>query len=113
MADVRFSPQALSDGGITPAYTGSLLTTNVHKFKNDGKTIVHVKKSGAGACTMTITTPKQVGGLDVAERTVTVAASTGDNMVGPFQPSIYNDGSGDVAITFSEVTGLTMAVVSL
>jgi len=113
MADVRLSPQTLADTGITPSYTGSLLTTNTYKIRNDGRTFVHFKKSGASDCVVTIQTPKTVGGLAVAEQTVTVVATTGDKMIGPFQPSIYNDGAGDVNITLSEVTGLTVGVVSL
>jgi hypothetical protein len=113
MADVRLSPQILADTGITPSYTGSLATTNTYKIRNNGHTIVHFKKSAAVACTVTVQTPKTVGGLAVAERTITVAASTGDIMAGPFTPSTYNDSAGDVNITLSDVDGLTVAVVTI
>lgn len=113
MADVRLSPQTLADTGIIPAYTGSLATTNTYKVRNDGRTFLHVKKSGAGDCNVTIQTPKTVNGLAVAEQIVAVVATTGDKMIGPFPPSVYNDGLGDVNFTLSEITGLTVAVVSL
>ncbi len=113
MADVRLTPQTLADTGITPSYTGSLATTNTYKIRNDGRTFVHFKKAGAGDCTVTIQTPKTVNGLAVAEQTVTVAATTGDKMIGPFAPSVYNNKLGDVNITLSEITGLTVAVVTL
>lgn len=111
MADVRITPQKLLPTGVTPAFTGSLLTTNVYVVRNTGRCMVEVKKSGAGACDVTIDTPGSVGGLAIAQQVVNVIATTGDKMIGPFPPNIYNDGSGDVRITFSEITGLTMAVV--
>lgn len=113
MADVRLSPQTLADTGITPTYTGSLATTNTYKVRNDGRTFLHFKKSAAVNCTVTIQTPKTVNGLAVAEQTVVVPASTGDKMVGPFAPSVYNDGLGDLNFTLSDVDGLTVAVVTI
>ncbi len=80
-------------------------------IKKDGRVITHWKKSGAGACTLTIETPVTKGGLVVAEQTVMVPATTGDVFVGPFPPSIFNNGIKDVRITPSEVTGLTVAVL--
>lgn len=113
MAEVRLTPQKLLATGITPTYTGSLSTENTYQIRNNGSTFVHFKKSGAGDCVVTIQTPKTVGGLAVAEQTVTVPATGGDKMIGPFPPHIYNDGDHDVNITLSEITGLTVAVVEL
>src|SRR4030042_1095268 len=113
MADVTLTVQRLLPTGITPSYTGSLLTTNTYLVRNSGRVVVHIKKSGAADCTVTIATPATVGGLAVAEQTVTVAATTGDKMIGPFPPRIYNDGAGDLRLTFSEITGLTAAAVEM
>lgn len=113
MADVTISLQKIVPTGLTPAFTGSLLTTNTYKVRNNGNVVVQVKKSGAGDCTVTINTPGTVGGLAIAEQTVTVVATTGDKMIGPFPPSVYNDSSGDLNITFSEITGLTMAAFEI
>jgi len=82
-------------------------------MKNDGRTFLHVKKAGAGSCSMIIKTPAQLGGLDVAERTITIPATTGDMMIGPFPPSVYNDANGDMRFNFSEVTGLTFLGASM
>jgi len=38
-------------------------------------------------------------------------AIAGRSLVGPFPPDLYNDASGLVSITFSEVTGAAVAVV--
>jgi hypothetical protein len=58
-------------------------------------------------------TPAMIAGLDVAEMTVSIPASTGDVMLGPFPPSIFNDGNGDMRFNFSEVTGLTFMGASM
>ena len=113
MAEVRLTPQRLLPSGITPTYTGSLLTANTYQIRNNGNVLLHFKKSGAGDCTVTIQTPKTIGGLAVSEQTVTVPATTGDKMIGPFPPNIYNDGNHDLNVTLSEITGLTVAVVEM
>lgn len=113
MADVRVTPQKLLKGGVTPSYTGSLSTGNTYQVRNSGRTLIHLKKSGAGECIATIATPKTVDGLAVAEQTITVPASTGDKIAGPFSPNLFNNGDGDLEITFSEITGLTIAAFEL
>jgi len=111
MAAVTLAPQALKPAGIAPTRTGSLSASNTYIVRNNGRTLLHFLKAGANACTVTVQTPVKAGGLDVAERTFNVPASTGDVMAGPFTPSIYNDAAGDLRFTLSEVTGLTVAAV--
>jgi hypothetical protein len=113
MADVELTVQDCRATGITPSYTGSLSTENTYQVQNNGHVFLHFKKSGAGAATITITTPKTVGGLAVADQTISVPATTGDKMIGPFPPSIYNDADGILEFTSDEVTGLTVAAVRL
>jgi len=114
MADTRYAPLKITKLGLTTAYTsGIIVGTTDFVMKNDGRTLLHVKKSGAGVCSMIIKTPAQVQGLDIAELTVSIPASTGDVMIGPLPPSLFNDGSGDVRFNFSEVTGLTIMGASL
>lgn len=113
-AETRLSVQQMLKGGLTATYTNSgLTTTDTYKFRNDGKVFIHFKKTGAGACTVTITTPNTSDGLAIADQTVTVDASTGDEMVGPLSPSLFNDASSDVSFTISDTVGLSIAVVRL
>jgi hypothetical protein len=51
--------------------------------------------------------------LDIAEVTISIPATTGDVMLGPFPPSLFNDGNGDMRFNFSEVTGLTFMGAAL
>jgi hypothetical protein len=114
MADTRYTPLKIVKTGLTTAYTaGIIVGTTDFVMKNDGRTLIHVKKAGAGACSMIVKTPAQIAGLDVAEMTVTIPATTGDVMLGPFPPSIFNDGNGDMRFNFSEVTGLTFMGASM
>lgn len=113
MADVTLTPQQCGIAGITPSYTGSLSAANTYLVRNSGKVFLHFKKTGAGDCTVTLQTPITVEGLAVEEPTVTVPATTGDKMIGPFSPAVFNDQNGDLKFTLSEITGLSVAVVEL
>lgn len=113
MVDVVLTPQRPSDVGAAVTRTGSLSTSNTYLVRNDGRTLINWQKSGAGACVVTVQTPAKVGGLDVAERTISVPATTGDIIAGPFPPNIYNDAVGDMRFTLSEITGLDVAVIQM
>lgn len=111
MAIVAFAAtQDLLAIGKTPVYAAPNIT-DTFTFPNDGETFLHVKKSGAGSCNVTIITPGTVDGNAIADLVVVVPATTGDKMIGPFRPEIYNDPTtGLCSVTFSEVTGLTVGV---
>lgn len=109
----RLTVQDLVSGsGITPTSITPIAATD-YVFANDGKTWIEAIKTGAGACTVTLTTPKTLGGLALADQTDTVAATTGTRRIGPFEPALYNDGYGDINVQFSEITGLTVSVLRL
>lgn len=110
MSNVLVTVQTVGKAGIAPTYQGSLSTSDVYRIPNNGRTIIHLKKSGAGSCNVVFKTPRQVGGLDVAEGAGVVPATTGDKMWSNLDPSLYNvPGQNYLEITVSEVTGLTLA----
>lgn len=109
MAVVAHSVEDVVRAGLAATYTGSLSTSDTYTFPNDGKTILHVKKTGAGECTVTIVTQSTVDGQAVADRTVSVPATTGDRFIGPFPREQYNDANGLCTVSFSEITGLSYA----
>lgn len=111
MADIRIEPQQVEDVGRVAAYTSPLTTTDTYLVRNDGRVFLHFKKSGAGACTVTVQTPKTIHGLAVADRTASVAASGGETFVGPFPAEAYDDKDHDVRFTVSEITGLSVAAL--
>lgn len=112
MANVPLAVQQLSQAGVAPTYLNSLTTSDTFQVPNNGQVYLHFKKTGAGIATVTFLTPNTVGGLAIADQTVAVPATTGDVMVGPFPPSIFNNGQ-NLEFTVNEVTGLTVAVIRL
>lgn len=113
MADKRIAVQALSRAGLEATYEGSLATADTHQVNNDGRTFLHFKKSGAGNAVVSLILVKTVDGVTPAAKTVQVDATTGDVMIGPFPPGIYNDSNHDLEWTVNEVTGLTVAAIRL
>ena len=114
MADVRIAVEQVdrAGNGLTATYTGGLSVANTYLVNNDGRVVLHFKKTGAGACTVTVTTPGTVDGLAVADLTASVPATTGDIFLGPFPTDQYNAaGEQDIRFTLSEITGLTVAVL--
>jgi hypothetical protein len=114
MAVVTWTPTALSgNGAATIAATQNVPTTSdTFRFLNTGKTLLSCDK-GAGACTVTATTPASVRGVAVADPTYTVAASTEDQILGPFSPDLFNDSDGYATFAFSEVTGMTVTALQM
>lgn len=79
---------------------------------NDGRIFIRALNTGT-THTLTVQTPGKVAGLDIAEATVALTATTGDQMIGPFEPAVFNQADGAVYIDIDAVTGLTVAVYRL
>ena len=107
MAITVLAVQQLSRAGVTPAFTAA--NVDGHYILNDGKTFFEVKNTNGAGITVTIDTPQTVDGLAVAQRTVTVAATTGDKMIGPFTTDYNQPGTENLLVTFSAVTDVTCA----
>lgn len=114
MANITQQTEDITRAGIDATDTGSLSISDTYFVPNDGRMFLHVKKTGAGSCVVTVVTPGTAAGLAIADLTHTVPASTGDRMIGPFPPDVFNDPStGMLSYTLSEVTGLTVARLRL
>ncbi len=101
-------PQTASRDGITPTWHAATASVG-DSFPNTGKVMLHVKNAGSETV-LTIQTPGLVDTLAVAERTVTIAATTGEKLIGPFPTSQYNQTNGRVYLDWSSVTSVTFAV---
>ncbi len=113
MATVTLTPDVAVEAGVAPTRTGALNTGNTYKFRNNGKTILHFRKTGANACTVTINVQATLRGKTVTNQTVNVPANTGDVVIGPFPHDVYDDTNHDCSFTVSEVTGLDVAVIQI
>ncbi len=112
MADVAQAVIPIVKAGVEPVYTGSLSTSDVYQFVNDGKTFLHVKNGGGSPDVVTIVSEQISDGLALADRTVNVPAGE-ERMIGPLVPAVYNDGAGLVNVSHSFITTVTQAVFSL
>lgn len=77
-------------------------------FPNDGNTYVILRNSSAGNV-VTFAATGAEGGVDIGDLQVTVPA--GESMlVGPFATHVFNDSSGQVAMTYDTEANLSIAV---
>jgi len=94
--------------GLTPAYTSCSGGGDV--FPNAGNEVIHIKNGHSGAQTVTIVSQSTVDGLAVADRAIAIPAGE-ERFIGPFPQGTYNNSSGQVELTYSGVTSLTIAVL--
>lgn len=107
------SPQDLAFTGVAPTYNTA--ASGGDTFANDGKTYVHLKNSSGGSIDVTFDAvasidTAQAGNISISDTVVTVPAS-GERVVGFFPPQRFNNSSGNVAMSYSSHTGLTVAVI--
>lgn len=114
MAYTDLTTQVISKAGIVPSYAAAD-SGDGDMFRNTGKEFIHVINAGGSPCLVTMVTPAQIQGLDIEDKVVTVAAST-DQMLGTFEPSLYNQAAGQTDagktyIEYDQVTSVTVAVI--
>lgn len=109
------SVQNLSEVGGALTYAAA--TSGGDVFPNaDDRTFLHVKNGGGSSVNVTITaqtvsaTVPGLGVVTKANRVVAVPAGE-DRMIGPFPSKAFNNSSNQVAVTYSAVTSVTVAVV--
>lgn len=111
MAREELSVDVLSVEGVEPSFVAA--AGDGHHFENDEKTILLVK-TAAQAVGVTIKTPYEREGLELADRVVTV----GENSymaIGKFDRRIYTqtegDFEGDVLVDYDETNEVEVAAV--
>lgn len=118
MARTEITPQTSVRTGLTPTFTAAIV--DGHAFDNAGERVyIHVKNTDASPVDVTIPTPKTVDGLDVEDMVVSVPATTGEKIIGPFPNDVYaqNDATLGIKkcvyIDYASTTGVTVAVIKL
>jgi hypothetical protein len=85
-------------------------------FTNDGKTWVWIENASGSSMDVTFTAQTTsiakpgFGTLTIGDRVVTVGAGA-NAVIGTFPTGSFNNGSGQVAITYSLETSVTVAVI--
>lgn len=110
MARAALTVQTVSKAGITPSYVSA--ESDGNSFTNEGDVLLQVKNGGS-EITVTVQTPTKVDGVDIAELTVTIPATSGDKMIGPFSPTVFNQSAGIVYVDYSGVSSVTVAAFKL
>ena len=112
MARTTLAVQQIERSGLAPAYSAA--NVDGHAVPNNGVTFIQVKNVSGSPVTVTIQLPQTVDGQTVPNKTVSVPATTGDRMIGPFTPALYNQPNTDqVYVDFSAVTSVTVAALRL
>lgn len=111
MAKVALAIEKAKPSGISPTKKGALSAADEYQFVNDGQVILRVKNAGAEATDVTVVTPNSVGGLPIEDQKVTVAKEVGEQIIGPFDTSVFNNSEGKVTVKFSKVTGVTVETI--
>ena len=79
---------------------------------NNGKTWLHFKCTGGTPVTVTVTAQTACNQGTLHNAVGTVPATTGDIVMGPFDTYRFNNQNGQALITYSGVTGLTVAATT-
>lgn len=113
MAALTVQAVRRSSNGIDLA--GAAASGGGDTFPTTGKECLVIKNGGGAGITLTVATPVTVDGLPVSELTATIGAGE-TRILGPFPPAWYStDGNpgSNVALSYSSVTSVTVAVVQL
>ena len=79
---------------------------------NTGRELIHIKNVSGGAITCTLT-PNTFVGHTVSPIVITVGATTGEHMAGPFPPAAFNTTTDGVPLVWSALTDVTIGVFKL
>lgn len=118
MAQLTINSHAFA--GLEPAFVAAAAGGDKFTNPNDERTYVRVKNGGASPITVTVApvapnSVKQAGAtpgpVSLPNYSVPVPAS-GDITIGPF-PAAYNDADGNVNLTYSGVTSVTVAAIRI
>lgn len=100
--------QKASLTGLAPSFSAASVGGDT--FVNDGKTVLHVKNGGASEITVMVNSQQPCNyGFD-HDLQVAVPAS-GERIIGPFRQDRFNDANGQVVVTYSDTTSVTVAAI--
>ena len=107
MARTALAVQTIADEGITPAFTAA--PVDGHSVPGDGDVWLEVKNTSGSPINVTVQTGGTLMGEPVTDKVIAIPATTGDKIIGPFPPALYNQADGLVYVDFASVTNLTIA----
>ena len=91
--------------------TAAVATTTV---PNNGSVLVRIVNGGASPITVSFVVQKTILGEPVTQNMFSESVANGVTKIyGPFPPSVFNDVSGNLNITFSAEAGVTVGAYQL
>lgn len=120
MPRTQLATQALSrNSSITPVYSAADSVNGMFvRVPEARRVFVHVKNANAGALTVTAKAGQTASDVSEAwmsaagDLAVTVPATTGDKMIGPFESARFGN-SGQLWLDFSLSASVTVAALVL
>lgn len=99
--------------GLAPTYAAAAAGLS-DKFTPGPQTFLHVKNTNGATRTVSVATVgAPIPDLTKTFAAVSLPATTGDKMIGPFPPEHFQGSDGLATITWSVDTGVTVAVLDL
>ena len=118
MANVTTQNISLT-AGITPTYNSASTGGDTVTIGNAERDYIHVKNAAASPVTLTIapqvTSVYQdgVGNVTPASLSISIPATTGEKIIGPFPSAYINSSNGTVSLSWSSSTSVTFAALTL
>lgn len=110
MAEVEKAPQVVTTAGAEPTIITGLSAADEYLIPNkNGNVQLRVINGVTADTTVTIVTPGEVGGNPVADKAVEVKKEK-TKVIGPFDPTAYNDSKGFLRIKFSAITNVSLEI---
>lgn len=104
------TPQVAALTGLDVSFSSA--ASGGDQFANSGKEYFHVV-NGSGS-SITVTADAQTNCNFGFDHDAAVAVPAGEErVIGPFPTNRFNDANGNVQVTYSDVTSLTVAVVTV
>src|ERR1044072_4697222 len=112
MAEIERAATKYTPKGSEPTIIEGLSAADTQLIPNrNGKVIIRVT-NGAEAINATIVTPNDVGGNGVADVVNGIGANKVEIM-GPFDPAIYNNAKGQLELKSDKVVGVKLEIIEV
>lgn len=104
------APQQLGYAGVLPTLGAAATTDTVVP---DDRVFLWYKSTQGTTEVITVVTPTSLNqfGQSLPDITVTIGATTGEEMIGPMVPALADPSTGLITINITDVTGITVAAV--
>jgi hypothetical protein len=110
MAASALTPQSCGLTGLEATYGAANAEGNY--FTNSGREIIHIKNGHSSPQTVTIDSPTECNQGATHDCAVEITEGE-DRFIGPFPKGRFDDPNGRVNLSYSGVTALTIAVITV